>query len=128
MGTEDQIIQSFNDVSSQYTTESNLFLTVFILFASITIIIFFYGIIDRFFIANSYETEYSIIVLLMFLGAIVLLRVDNFIEFIIAIEIVTFSTYILVAYEQQNRFSVYAGVQYFILGSIPSAMLILAIS
>jgi NADH:ubiquinone oxidoreductase subunit 2 (subunit N) len=105
-----------------------LFLTVFILFASITIVIFFYGIIDRFFIANSYETEYSIIVLLMFLGAIVLLRVDNFIEFIIAIEIVTFSTYILVAYEQQNRFSVYAGVQYFILGSIPSAMLILAIS
>jgi len=128
MGTEDQIIQSFNDLSSQYTTESNLFLTVFILFASITIVIFFYGIIDRFFIANSYETEYSIIVLLMFLGAIVLLRVDNFIEFIIAIEIVTFSTYILVAYEQQNRFSVYAGVQYFILGSIPSAMLILAIS
>jgi NADH:ubiquinone oxidoreductase subunit 2 (subunit N) len=128
MGTEDQIIQSFNDLSSQYTIESNLFLTVFILFASITIVIFFYGIIDRFFIANSYETEYSIIVLLMFLGAIVLLRVDNFIEFIIAIEIVTFSTYILVAYEQQNRFSVYAGVQYFILGSIPSAMLILAIS
>ena len=89
---------------------------------------FFYGIIDRFFIANSYETEYSIIVLLLLLGAIILLRVENFIEFIIAIEIVTFGSYILVAYEQQNRFSVYAGVQYFILGSIPSAMLILAIS
>jgi NADH:ubiquinone oxidoreductase subunit 2 (subunit N) len=127
MSTENQIIESFNSIS-KYTTESNLFLTIFILFSSITILIFFYGIIDRFFIANSYETEYSIIVLSMFLGAIVLLRVDNFIEFIIAIEIVTFSTYILVAYEQQNRFSVYAGVQYFILGSIPSAMLILAIS
>jgi NADH:ubiquinone oxidoreductase subunit 2 (subunit N) len=117
-----------NILESDATLENSTLYTLFLFFASFTICIFFYGIIDRFFIANSYETEYPIIVLLIFLGAILLLRVNTFIEFIIAIEIVTFGTYILVAYEQQNRFSVYAGVQYFILGSIPSAMLILAIS
>jgi quinol-cytochrome oxidoreductase complex cytochrome b subunit/NADH:ubiquinone oxidoreductase subunit 2 (subunit N) len=110
------------------STEDALYFQGFVLIASLTVVIFFYGIIDRFFISNSYETEYPIIVLLIFLGAVVLFRVQSFIDFIIAIEIVTFGTYVLVAYEQRNRFSVYAGVQYFILGSIPSAMLILSIS
>jgi NADH:ubiquinone oxidoreductase subunit 2 (subunit N) len=119
---------NFFEQESLFSAEDFLFLHGFVLIASLTIAIFFYGIIDRFFIANSYETEYSIIVLLILLGAIILFRVQNFIDFIIAIEIVTFGSYILVAYEQRNRFSVYAGVQYFILGSIPSAMLILSIS
>ena len=113
---------------SFFSPDEVLYLNGFTLISSLTVGLFFYGIIDRFFIANSYETEYPIIVLLILLGAVVLFRVQSFIDFIIAIEIVTFGTYILVAYEQRNRFSVYAGVQYFILGSIPSAMLILSIS
>jgi NADH:ubiquinone oxidoreductase subunit 2 (subunit N) len=31
----------------------------------------------------------------------------------------------LAAFDRKNRFSTYAGVQYFILGSIPSGMLVL---
>jgi hypothetical protein len=123
-----QSINIFTLGNGQDYIENNIYFPIFIMFAYATIGIFFYGIIDRFFIANSYEIEYAIVVLLILLGALFLFRVSSFIEFLIAIEIVTFSTFILVAYEHQNRFSVYAGVQYFILSSVPSAMLILAIS
>lgn len=123
-----QSINIFTLGNGQDYIENNIYFPIFIIFAYATVGIFFYGIIDRFFIANSYEIEYAIVVLLILLGALFLFRVSSFIEFLIAIEIVTFSTFILVAYEHQNRFSVYAGVQYFILSSVPSAMLILAIS
>jgi NADH:ubiquinone oxidoreductase subunit 2 (subunit N) len=33
---------------------------------------------------------------------------------------------VLITFERQNRFSTYAGIQYFILGSLPSAMLLIA--
>jgi NADH:ubiquinone oxidoreductase subunit 2 (subunit N) len=44
-----------------------------------------------------------------------------------ALEVVTLASYVLVAYDRKNRFSAFAGVQYFILGSIPSVLLILGI-
>ena len=45
--------------------------------------------------------------------------------YLIAIEILTLGGYTLIAYNRKNFFSTYAGVQYFILGAIPSAFLLL---
>jgi len=47
-------------------------------------------------------------------------------DLFMALERVTLASYVLVTFERQNRFSTYAGVQYFILGSLPSARLILS--
>jgi len=53
--------------------------------------------------------------------------VTNLLEFVLAIEIITLGSYALAAYERKNKFSTYGGVQYFIIGSIPSALLILSL-
>jgi len=47
-------------------------------------------------------------------------------DIFLALERVTLASYVIVTFERQNRFSTYAGVQYFILGSLPSARLLLA--
>ena len=54
--------------------------------------------------------------------------IHTFIDFLISIEVLTLAGYTLAAYDKKDRFSTYAGVQYFILGAIPSAMLLLGSS
>jgi cytochrome bd-type quinol oxidase subunit 1 len=49
-------------------------------------------------------------------------------EFALALEIISLGSYALAAYERKSKLSAYAGVQYFIIGSIPSGMLILVIA
>lgn len=56
------------------------------------------------------------------------MRMHTFIDLLIALERVTLASYVFVTFERQNRFSTYAGVQYFILGSLPSARLLLSFS
>ena len=68
------------------------------------------------------------IICFLALGAFIIFHIHTLIEFFIAIEIVTLASYICIGYEKKNRFSSYASVQYFILGSLPSGMLILAFS
>jgi len=38
------------------------------------------------------------------------------------------ATYALTAYDRKNRFSTDAGVQYFLLGSLPSGLLVLGVA
>jgi len=90
--------------------------------------LFFYGIADRFYITNSSEIEFPILVLFIHFGALLLFKVHTFIDLILALELITLAFYVLAAFERKNRFSVYAGVQYFIIGSIPSGMLVLGAS
>jgi len=54
--------------------------------------------------------------------------VHTSIEFLLAIETVTLASYVCAGYERQNAHSTYASVQYFILGAIPSGLLILGLS
>ena len=55
-----------------------------------------------------------------------MLRLHTLMDLLLALERVTLASYVLATFERHNRFSTYAGVQYFILGSLPSAMLLLA--
>jgi NADH-quinone oxidoreductase subunit N len=101
---------------------------LFGVYAIFMVSVFLYGISDRFFIANSSEIEFPILVFFIHLGALLLFFVHTFVDFLLAIETVTLASYALAAFERKNRFSTFAGVQYFILGSIPSGLLILGMA
>jgi ubiquinol-cytochrome c reductase cytochrome b subunit len=105
----------------------SLFNHLFFCYILVMVIIFLYGISDRFFISNSYEIEFPVLVFFLHIASLFLFSVHSLLEFVLAIEIITLGSYGLVAFERKNRFSTYAGVQYFILGSVPSGLLILSI-
>lgn len=119
--------KEFNFILEIFQKDS-VFSHLFFVYALLIVAIFLYGIADRFFIANSYEIEFPILVFFLHIGALFLFIVHTLIEFVLAIEIITLGSYGLVAFERKNRFSTYAGVQYFILGSVPSGLLILSIA
>ena len=112
----------FNDL------EDSLFAKLFFIYALLIVAIFCYGISDRYFVAHSYEIEFPVLIFFIHLGSLFLFTVQNLIEFVIAIEIVTLATYTLTAFAKKNRFSTDAGVQYFIIGSVPSGFLVLGVA
>ena len=101
---------------------------LFFLYGTAIVAAFFYGILDQFFIKNGDEIEFPLLVCLLALGVLLLLHVHTLMEFLLAIETVTLASYVFAGYERQNPHSTYASVQYFILGSIPSGMLVLSLS
>jgi NADH-quinone oxidoreductase subunit N len=90
------------------------------------IIIYFRGIIDRYTFFKIILSEFFLLLYFLIVGAYFLLSLQNFRDFFIVLEIITLGSYTLIAIKRDSRFSTYAGIQYFILGSLPSAMLILA--
>jgi ubiquinol-cytochrome c reductase cytochrome b subunit len=106
----------------------SIFNHLFFCYILVMVIIFLYGISDRYFISNSYEIEFPVLVFFLHVASLFLFSVHSLLEFVLAIEIITLGSYGLVAFERKNRFSTYAGVQYFILGSVPSGLLILSIA
>ena len=110
------------------TLDDSLFGKLFFIYALLIVAIFCYGISDRYFVANSYEIEFPVMIFFIHLGSLFLFTVSNLIEFVIAIEIVTLATYTLTAFAKKNRFSTDAGVQYFIIGSVPSGFLVLGVA
>jgi NADH-quinone oxidoreductase subunit N len=59
---------------------------------------------------------------------VILFLANNLIEFVLALEVITLGSYGLAAYERKSKFSSYSGVQYFIIGSIPSGMLVFSLA
>jgi len=90
------------------------------------LLIFFCGINDRFIFVKIVINDFFVLIRFLIIGGIVLLRLQTFRDFFICLEIITLGSYALVTIKRDNRFSTYVGVQYFILGSIPSARLILS--
>jgi NADH-quinone oxidoreductase subunit N len=70
--------------------------------------------------------EFPILILFLFFGGLFTLSLHTFIDIFLGLEIVTLASYVLITLERQNRFSTYAGIQYFILGSLPSARLLIS--
>lgn len=70
--------------------------------------------------------EFPLLALLLLLGALLALTVSTARDLFLALERVTLSSYVLVASARHHRFSTYAGVQYFLLGAVPSAALVIA--
>jgi len=108
--------------------EDSLIFRLFFFYSVSTLAIFFFGVADRYFLSKIGQLEFPILVLFIHFGGLFARRMHTFRDLLIALEIVTLASYVLVTFERTNRFSTYAGVQYFILGSLPSAMLLLAFS
>jgi NADH:ubiquinone oxidoreductase subunit 2 (subunit N) len=117
---------SLSEVFLEIAQEDSLFFRLFFIYSTFTLAIFFFGVADRFFLSKRGRIEFPILLLFLHLGGLFALRLHTFRDRLIALERVTLASYVFVTFERQNRFSTYAGVQYFILGSFPSAMLLLA--
>ena len=120
-------LDTVNSLDSLITIqEDSIFFRFFIIYSTIILIIFFIGIIDRFFFSKISIYEFPILIIFLFFGGLFTLSLHTFIDIFLGLEIVTLASYVLITFERQNRFSTYAGIQYFILGSLPSAMLLIA--
>jgi len=115
---------NFSDML-QMIQNNSLFMNLFVIYAFFMVFVFFFGIIDSFFIANNTDIEYALLVFFVLLASLFVFYVHSFLDIILALEVITLASYVLVAFERQNRFSTFGGVQYFILGSVPSGMLLL---
>lgn len=120
----------FSSVSSEIflevMQEDSLYFRLFFIYSTFTLAIFFFGVADRFFLSKMGRLEFPILLLFIHFGGLFALRRHTFRDRLIALERVTLASYVFVTFERQNRFSTYAGVQYFILGSFPSARLLLS--
>lgn len=100
---------------------------IFSFFAIFTVIFFLYGIIDRFFIGHSAEIEFIVILFLIYLSALLMMNVQSLLDFVLGLEILTLASYVYVAFERHNKFSATGGIQYLLIGSVPSAVLFLGV-
>lgn len=115
-----------SETSLEIRQEDSLFFRLFFIYSTFTLAVFFFGVADRFFLSKRGMLEFPILLLFIHFGGLFALRRHSFRDRLIALERVTLASYVFVTFERQNRFSTYAGVQYFILGSFPSAMLLLS--
>ena len=126
------IVYRLTDVSTkaalELIQEDSLYFRLFFIYATVTLAIFFLGVADRYFLSKMGRIEFPLLLVFIHLGGLFALRIHTFIDILIALEMVTLASYVLVTFERTNRFSTYAGVQYFILGSLPSAFLLLGFS
>ncbi len=106
--------------------EDSILYRLFFIYITSVVAIFFFGIAERFFLLKVGVLEYALLIFFCYFGGLFILRLHTLRDLLLALERVTLASYVLVTFERNNRFSTYAGVQYFILGSLPSARIILA--
>lgn len=103
---------------------TNLFYAV----ASITTVVFLFGISDKLYSTENNKIEFLLLTLFIFLSSLLLLSFSDFICTLILLECITFSSYVLVGFERKNKFSSSSGIKYLILGSIPGGFFVLGVT
>jgi NADH-quinone oxidoreductase subunit N len=68
--------------------------------------------------------EFYLVLLLATLGSAVLVASTHFVSFFLALEILTVSLYVLIAYQRSSELSIEAGIKYLILAAASSAFLL----
>lgn len=101
---------------------------IFFIYSTSILIIFFFGMASRYLFSKRTPREFALLVLFMHFGGLFIFRFSTFMDIFLGLEMVTLASYVLVAFERQNRFSTYAGIQYFLVGSVPSARILLGFS
>jgi len=131
------ISEEFKEITSEITYANRngtfrladpLFSHFFLFFGLAVILLFIYSISHGRSVWPLGEVEFPILVLLLSATSLALLHVERLIDLVRLLEIATLGTYVLVGYERINRFSALAAVQYLIIGTLPSAALILAVA
>jgi NADH-ubiquinone oxidoreductase chain 2 len=77
---------------------------------------------------NSYQTEYSLIVLFTTLGAILLVSSSDLVSMYLSIELQSFGVYILATLYRNSESATNAGLKYFLLGGLSSCIILLGAS
>ena len=121
-----RIFSEENNMLLEISQEDSLYFRFFFLYSLFVVAIFFFGIAERFFLSKRSSREFAVIVFFIYIGSLFVLKLHTTRDILLALEIITLASYVLVNFENKNRFSTYAGIQYFLLGSMPSAMLILS--
>ncbi len=106
-------------------TDDLVFWTFFVITLSLIAIIFFFAR-DRFVLYTNNRLEFTFLFIFFHLGSIIVMKINNYGAMFLGLEMVTLVGYIIIISERKSRFSTYAGIQYFIIGSFPSARLVLA--
>jgi NADH:ubiquinone oxidoreductase subunit 2 (subunit N) len=88
-------------------------------------LLFYFSIANRFTIINRTETDFGILAIFVLFGALLSFKYNDLIGLTLAIETATLASYTLAGFMRRNRHSTRAGVQYFILGSLPSVCMLL---
>jgi NADH:ubiquinone oxidoreductase subunit 2 (subunit N) len=100
---------------------------LFLFLATFLLALFFFVTAERSLIAFRVgEREFPVLLILLHLGGAFALYLSTTRELFLALERVTLASYVLIAFERQNRFSTFAGLHYFLLGAVPSGILLLA--
>jgi NADH-quinone oxidoreductase subunit N len=98
------------------------------------LIVCFFSAIYFFLIAESIKEqrlisfEYLIILLFAVLGLLLLCSSNDLLTAYLAIELTSLSSYILASFKKTSSYSIEAGVKYFVVGSLSSALILLGIS
>lgn len=103
-----------------------IFPHVFNFFALFAAIVFIYSIVDRFFIAHSAAIEFPLIVFLIYFAVLLIIKTESFVDLVIALETVTLASYVLVAFDRWNRPGSMASIEYIIIGSLPTAFILIS--
>jgi NADH-quinone oxidoreductase subunit N len=105
----------------------SIWIKVILLFFAI-LIAFFHGGMSRVRIWHHGHHEFIVLMLLATVGAMFAVSARNFLILFVSIELVSLVSYIIAAYDRDNKFSSEAGMKYFILGSLASCIMIFGLS
>ena len=106
----------------------SFFYYIFLFYSTFILRIFFIGVAERFIFSKRNIREFALIIFFIYIAGLFLFYLHTLRDFLLVLEIITLASYVLATFERQNRFSTYAGIQYFLLGSLPSARLLLGFS
>lgn len=99
----------------------SLFYLGLIFAASFVVTLLSYSYLER---HTEQREEFYLVLLLATLGAAILVTSTHFISFVLGLEILSVSLYVLIAYQRTSERSVEAGVKYLILAAASSAFLL----
>ena len=105
-----------------------LFARLFAFLGTAFLLLFLFGAADRFLFSRRTEREFPLLLLLLHIGGLLAVRLSTLPDILLSLERLTLASYVLFAFDRSNRYATYAGVQAFLLGSVPSARLLLAFS
>ena len=123
-----EYVYAINDINYLFQQNHNLYVNLFFFISTITVFIFFLSISDIFYLEENMKIEYTLLVLYIYIGALLLISSLDFISIIILLECIAFSSYVLVGFERKNKFSTSSALKYLILAAIPSGFFILGLS
>jgi NADH-quinone oxidoreductase subunit N len=101
------------------------FAKFFLIFSLICILIFLQAYLLRY---KQFFNEYLILILFAFLGLVIMVSSYDFLVLYLAIELQALSSYALAALRTDSRFSIEAGLKYFITGTVASIFFLLGVA